>query len=68
MGLTYNFHGKKGGLDLFSFLRSEGARALKNFHNKFFFAPGPPLQVFVNGPLGTIHKHLLGGLMQIGGP
>ena len=46
MGLTRNFHGKKGGPEIF--LRSEGGQK-KNFRDKYFCIR-PPLQVFLNGP------------------
>ena len=46
MGLIRNFHGEKGGPEIF--LRSEGAP--KNFRDKYFLHQAPPLQVFVNGP------------------
>ena len=52
MGLTRNFHGKKGALKFF--LRSEGGTP-KIFQNKYFLHQAP-LQVFVNGPLYTQHK------------
>ena len=47
MELTRNFHGKRGALN---FLRPEGEGA-KNWDN--FFSSGPPLQVFLNGPLSA---------------
>ena len=46
-GLTHNFHGNMGG-GAMKFLKVEGTN---NFCVKFFFALGPPLLVFVNGPL-----------------
>ena len=50
MGLKYNFHGKKGEADLFFFVFFFGGlKGAKNFRDNFF-ASGPPLQVFVNGP------------------
>ena len=48
MGLTRNFHGKKGGGWIF--LRSEGGGGWKIFAINIF-GIRPPLQVFVNGPL-----------------
>ena len=50
MGLTRDFHGKKGGPEIF--WRSEGGPR-KIFAIIYFFASGPPLQVFVNGPLSS---------------
>ena len=47
MGLTRNFHGKKGVPDFF-FAVFSGPR--KIFAMMIFFASGPPLQVFVNDP------------------
>ena len=43
LGLTSNFHGKKGGPDFFFFffLRSEGG-APKHFRDKYFLHQGPP--------------------------
>ena len=37
MGLALNFHGKKGGPDIFC-----GLRGAKTFSQKIFFALGPP--------------------------
>ena len=54
MGLTRNFHGKKGGPEIF--LRSEGGP--RKFFSIYIFCIRPPLQVFVNGPLVSV---LLGG-------
>ena len=48
MGLTCNFHGKKGGPEIFCGLKGGGA---ENFLRKNIFCFRPPLQVFVNGPL-----------------
>ena len=47
MGLTRNFHGKRGAL-IFFFAVWMGAP--KNFRDKHFLHQPPPLQVFVNGP------------------
>ena len=46
MGLTRNFHGKKGGPEIFCGLKG----GPKNFRDKYFLHQVPPLQVFVNGP------------------
>ena len=46
MGLTHNFHGKKGGPEIF--LRPEGGP--EKFRDKYFLHQATPLQVFVNGP------------------
>ena len=49
MGLTRNFHGKKGGggLNFFCDLKGGG---LENVFCDKYFCNRPPLQVFVNGP------------------
>ena len=54
MGLTRNFHGKKGGPDFFFFffLRSEGEP--RKIYAINIFCIRPPLQVFVNGPLDML--------------
>ena len=51
MGLTRDFHGKKGGPEIF--LRSEGGPRKIFAISYFFFCIRPPLQVFVNGPLSS---------------
>ena len=48
MGLTRNFHGKKGGLEIFCGLKGGGRPKIFAKNNVCFW---PPLQVFVNGPL-----------------
>ena len=46
MGLPRSFYGKKGGLEIFC-----GLKGGQIFLRKIIFAFGPPLQVFLNGPL-----------------
>ena len=48
MGLTSTFHGKKGGPEFFFCGLKGGPRKIFAVN---IFASGPPLQVFVNGPL-----------------
>ena len=52
MGLARNFHGKKGGPEIFCGLKGGGQ---KNVCDNIFCIR-PPLQVFVNGPLGLHMK------------